>query len=401
MRLSNILEPRLGARGLTKGLGKIKELKISGCEELTSSLEKEDRCFPHLISLVRLVIEGNSALVEDLGKELEGLLQVPILACKLEYLEINKCERLSKLPKGLHQLSFLQELYISHCSSLVSFPDVGLPPSLKVLEIRECDRLMYIAKYQIPQNLKRIEIWRCGSLKSLVEEEKELVVSCSSSFSVSLEHLEIGYCASLTSLSLRGQLYRALKHLEIEDCEGLELIASYRNCGKLEVSPEDIRNLTSLKELEIDFLEGLTSFPPNLTSLAIYKLKSCKRLWELEWGLDKLTSLKNLWIKSEDPDVLSFPPDGKEEMLLPKSLTKLQIYDFPNLKKISKGIQFLTSLQTLSLKDCPMLASIPDEGLSLSLGQLWIVRCPLLKERCQPGKGRYWPKISHIPCLSI
>ncbi|XP_028943844.1 putative disease resistance RPP13-like protein 1 [Malus domestica] len=441
MRLSNILEPQLGAGGLTKGLGKIKELKISGCEELTSSLEKEDRCFPHLISLVRLVIEGNSALVEGLGKELEGLLQVPILACKLEYLKINKCERLSKLPKGLHQLSFLQELHINDCESLVSFPDVGLPPSLKVLEIKHCKSLTYIAKYQIPQNLKRIEIWFCGSLKSLVEEEEELVVSCSSSFSVSLEHLEVYYCPSLTSLSLRGQLYRALKHLQIIECEGLQLIASdrffhdntnncleyinivrcpnlkslpeglchltnlqaftVRGCRKLEVSPEDIRNLTSLKELEIDCLEGLTSFPPNLTSLGIYEVKSCKRLLELEWGLHKLTSLKSLSIGSKDPDVLSFPPDGKEEMLLPKSLTALTISGFPNLKKLNNGIQFLTSLQTLQLIDCPKLASIPDEGLPLSLGELSIVKCPLLKERCQPGKGRYWPKISRIPCLYI
>ncbi|KAM1341317.1 hypothetical protein ACFX2F_005786 [Malus domestica] len=465
MRLSNILEPRLGARGLTKGLGKIKVLKISGCEELTSSLEKEDRCFPHLISLVHLVIEGNSALVEDLGKELEGLLQVPILACKLEYLEINYCGSLSKLPKGLRQLSSLQELHIRQCSSLVSFPDVGLPPSLKVLEIRNCNSLMYIAKYQIPQNLKRIEIWECGRLKSLVEEEKELVVSCSSSFSVSLEHLEVHGCPSLTSLSLRGQLYRALKHPQINKCEGLELIASdrffhdntnncleyisidtcpnlkslpeglchltnlqafiVRDCGKLEVSPEDIRNLTSLKELEIDCLEGLTSFPPNLTSLVISKLKSCKRLWELEWGLHKLSSLRKLVIESEDPDVLSFPPDGKEEMLLPNSLSGLTICGFPNLKKLGRGlqfltslqtlklfhcpnlkklgngIQFLTSLQTLQLIACPKLASIPEEGLPLSLGKLLILGCSLLKERCQPGKGRYWPKISRIPCLQI
>ncbi|CAN6556222.1 unnamed protein product [Malus baccata var. baccata] len=461
MWLSNILESRLGARGLMKGLGKIKELKITGCEELTSSLEKEDRCFPHLISLVRLVIKGNSALVEDLGKELEGLLQVPILACKLEYLKINNCGSLSKLPKGLRHLSSLQELHINDCTSLVSFPDVGLPPSLKVLEIHYCPSLKYIAKYQIPQNLKRIEIWDCTSLKSLVEEEKELVIS------VSLEHLEIHCCASLTSLSPRGQLYRALKHLQIRNCEGLELIASDRffndktnncleyiriarcqnlkslpeglchltnlealivrdcgslvsiprlswerrasnlrqihifNCKKLEMLPEDIHNVTSLKELEIDCLEGLTSFPPNLTSLVIYGAKSCKLLWELEWGLHKLSSLKYLSIESEDPDMLSFPPVRKEETLLPKSLTELKIDGFPNLKKLSNGIQFLTSLQTLSLQDCPMLASIPDEGLPLSLGKLSIDRCPLLEERCQPGKGRYWPKISHIPCLYI
>ncbi|CAN6559145.1 unnamed protein product [Malus baccata var. baccata] len=331
--LSNILELRLQAGGFTKGLGKIKELTILSCEQLTASLKNEDRCFPHLISHVRLVVEDNSALVEDLGKELEGLLQVPILACRLEYLEINKFERLSKLPKGLHQLSSLQELHIRHCSRLVSFPDVGLPPSLTVLKITECDSLMYISKYQIPRNLKRIHISWCRSPKSLVEEEKELVGS-SSSFSLCLEHLEISVC----------QLYKALKHLEIFTCDQLELIVPdgffrdntnnsleyisigscqnlkslpeglchlsnlqaflVSNCGslvsiprlswgrrasnlkeiritgyeKLVVLPEDIHNLASLQELEIDFLEGLTSFPPNLTSLQVYEVKSCKKL---------------------------------------------------------------------------------------------------------------------------
>nr|XP_008353919.2 putative disease resistance RPP13-like protein 1 [Malus domestica] len=138
--LSNILELRLQAGGFTKGLGKIKELTILSCEQLTASLKNEDRCFPHLIS---------------------------------------------QLSKGLLQLSSLQELHIRHCSHLVSFPDVGLPPSLTVLKITECDSLMYISKYQIPRNLKRIHISWCRSSKSLVEEEKELVGSSSSSFSLS------------------------------------------------------------------------------------------------------------------------------------------------------------------------------------------------------------------------
>ncbi|XP_068339866.1 putative disease resistance RPP13-like protein 1 [Pyrus communis] len=389
LRLSNISKPRLQARGLTKGMGKIKELEISGCEELMSSLKNEDRCFPYLISLVRLVIEGNYALVEDLGKELEGLLQVPILAWKLEYLEIKNRGSLPKLPKGLHQLSFLQELHISKCDSLVSFPDVGLPPSLKVLVIQSCHSLMYIAKYQIPQNLKRLVIRGCGSLKSLVEEEKELLIASDRFFHDNtnncLEYINIATCRNLKSLP------EGLCHLT-----NLQAFIVW-GCEKLEVLPKDIRNLTPLKELKIDCLEGLTSFPPNLTSLKISELKSCKRLWELH----KLSSLRELSITSEDPDVLSFPPDGKEEMLLPKSLTKLTIRGFPNLKKLGNGIQFLTSLQTLELDNCPRLASIPKEGLPLSLGQLWIDGCPLLAERCQPGKGRYWPKISNIPCQEI
>ncbi|KAM1580728.1 hypothetical protein ACFX10_028664 [Malus domestica] len=130
-----------------------------------------------------------------------------------------------------------------------------------------------------------------------------------------------------------------------------------------------MHNFNSLEKLIIDYREGLTcSFPTNLTSLMIWKVKSCK------------------WM----------------EMLLPKSLTELSIGGFPNLKKLSsKGFQFLTSLESLELWDCPKLASIPDEGLPLSITELCIYGCHVLKERCQPGKGRYWHKISHIPYIDI
>ncbi|CAN6556114.1 unnamed protein product [Malus baccata var. baccata] len=461
--LSNISEVMSLQTGelLKKGLTKVRDLKISGCEEVTSSLKNEGRLLQQLTSLGSLKIEDNSRLVEELGKEAEEL---QISECKLEYLKLKKCENLSKLPKGLNQLSSLQELRIHKCSSLVSFPDVGLPPSLKDIEITYCDSLIYFAKFQIPQNLRRIEITWCKSLKSLVDEEA--VGSSWSSFSHScLEYLSIQGCESLTSLSLSGQLPRTLKHLDLENCDRLELIAGdgffrdntndcleyiriwncqnlkslpdglchlsnlqelyIRECGslvsiprlsggrrpsnlreiliqdceKLEALPEDMHNLNSLEKLIIDYREGLT-FPPNLTSLDIWKVKSCKSLWELEWGLHRLTSLE---IRGEDPDTVSFPPDMvRMETLFPKYLNRLIIVGFPNLKKLSsKGFQFLTSLQSLWLYHCPKLASIPEEGLPPSLEELVIVRCPVLKERCQPGKGRYWHKISHIPYITI
>ncbi|RXI03767.1 hypothetical protein DVH24_038041 [Malus domestica] len=168
--------------------------------------------------------------------------------------------------------------------------------------------------------------------------------------------------------------------------------------------PEDMHNFNSLEKLIIDYHEGLTSyFPANLTLLLIWKVKSCKSLWELEWGLCRLTSLRYLWIGGEDPDTVSFPPDMvRMETLLLKSLTELSIGGFPNLKKpSSKGFQFPSSLESQQLWDCPKLASIPAEGLPLSLTELCIYECPVLKERRQPGQGRFWHKISHIPYIDI
>ena len=173
-----------------------------------------------------------------------------------------------------------------------------------------------------------------------------------------LQTLIIWNCGSLVSIPRLsgGRRPSNLRQICIKDCE------------KLEALPEDMHNLNSLERLAIDYREGLT-FPPNLTS--------CKSLWELVWGLHRLTSLTYLDINSEDPDTVSFPPDmALMETLLPKSLTQLRIEGFPNLKKLSsKGFQFLTSLQSLTLCNCPKLASIPEEGLPPSLEQLVIVRC--------------------------
>ncbi|KAH0976156.1 hypothetical protein GBA52_018055 [Prunus armeniaca] len=443
LRLSNISEVRFQTGEFTKGLRKVANLTIGGCEELTSSLKNEDRVLQHLISLDGLVISGNSSLLEKLGKEAEELMQLQILTCKLKYLQLNKCASLSKVPEGLHHLTALQDLKIVGCSSLVSFPDVGLPPSLELVHIKKCDSLLYFAKYQIPPNLRRIEIEECKSLKSLVEKEEDSSSSSSSS-PISLEHLEISDCESLTSLSLRAQLFpRALKRLVIFRCGELQSITSdglaqdntnycleyicigfcpnlkslmeglchltnlqtlqIYVCNKLEMLP-DMRNLNCLQQLSIDYSEGLnfTSFPPNLTSLRIWGIENCKPLWE---SLHRLTSLTELWVHGKDPYVVSFPPEGDTEMdmemLLPESLTDLLIDGFPNLKKLSiKGFQFLTSLQALVVRNCPKLASIPVEGLAPSLSEFSIDGCPKLFWVFFIFR-RNWAKISHIPRIRV
>ncbi|XP_004307826.1 PREDICTED: putative disease resistance protein At3g14460-like [Fragaria vesca subsp. vesca] len=178
------------------------------------------------------------------------------------------------------------------------------------------------------------------------------------------------------------------------------------NCDKLEVAQlaRDMMHTSNLEDLTIDYFEGLTtttSFPTNLTSLEIDKIKNCKALMESQ-GLQRLTSLRELDLRGEDDGgLVSFPPaaeNSKEtEILLPRSLVDLDIGFFPNLKKLSKGFQFLTSLELLSILSCPKLTTLPvEEGLPLSLERLYIDNCPLLEQRY---KGRYRHKIAHIPCV--
>ncbi|CAL5381812.1 unnamed protein product [Camellia sinensis] len=62
-------------------------------------------------------------------------------------------------------------------------------------------------------------------------------------------------------------------------------------------------------------------------------------------------------------------------------------------------IQNLTHLYFI---DCPRLASFPEQGgLPPSLLRLEIRECPIMKRRCEKGKGQYWPLIAPIPAVFI
>nr|XP_011470636.1 PREDICTED: putative disease resistance protein At3g14460 [Fragaria vesca subsp. vesca] len=409
LTISNIPELRFQKEAFMKSLKNVKKLKITGCEELTCCFQ--DRLLKHLISLGRLYIEDNSILVEKLGIEAKQLV----------------CGSLVKVPQGLHHLTSLKELRISLCSSLVSFPDVGLSPCLQVIVIEDCESLLHFAKYRIPPSLKRIEITNCGNLKSLIEKEEELEIGgcgqlklISERFlddSCQLEEIHIWECPNLKSLPEGLSDLTNLWSLIVWDCQSLvslprmnvwPRVIRIENCDKLEVAQlaRDMMHTSNLEKLSIDYFEGLTtttSFPTNLTSLAIYKIKNCKALMESQ-GLQRLASLRELRLRGEDDGgLVSFPPaaeNSKEtEILLPRSLVDLSIRGFPNLKKLSKGFQFHTSLESLFISDCPKLTTLPvEEGLPLSLERLYIDNCPLLEERY---KGRYRHQIAHIPCVLI
>uniref|UniRef100_A0A3N7ESF1 Uncharacterized protein n=1 Tax=Populus trichocarpa TaxID=3694 RepID=A0A3N7ESF1_POPTR len=160
-------------------------------------------------------------------------------------------------------------------------------------------------------------------------------------------------------------LLPSLNHLEI------------RGCLEVELCPEG-------------------GFPSTLHSLEICR---CNKLiaGRMQWGLQTLPSLSRFAI-GFDENVESFP----EEMLLPSSLTSLKIYSLEHLKSLDyKGLQHLTSLRELTISNCPLIESMPEEGLPSSLSSLEIFFCPMLGESCEREKGKDWPKISHIPHISI
>ncbi|XP_060670487.1 putative disease resistance protein At3g14460 [Ziziphus jujuba] len=432
------------AEGFMQGLRRLKDLKVCSCEGMSFLWHDELQqltCLRHLIiddsSLQHPILDGEETRQVELW-----------LPTKLETLELRKCDNLVKVPEGLH-LTSLQELHIYECPSLISFSESGLPSSLQVLKIENCKNLISLVQEEEYSNcaatcLESLVIRNCPSLKS--------ISSSNGSLPARFKHLSIRYCPNLQCLSW-GKLPDNLRKLEIYDCDNLiclssscelpEALESFQiwscnrldslkatlpkslksllicNCGQLKwITDRGIQNLIFLQRLEISYSEGFmkvleeVGFPPNLSSLTIRNLKVCKPL--LQWGLHRVTSLRKLHLSGEATDMVSFPPEPEEEeeeeeenvddelqgkMMLPNSLTTLNIESFKNLDKLSAGIQCLTSLQYLSICYCEQLNSFLKGGLPLSLLKLEIVYCLLLGEQCERDEGLLLPVISHIPCV--
>ena len=372
--------------------------------------------------LKRLTVCGCDGLVS---------LEEPALPCSLEYLEIQGCENLEKLPNELQSLRSATELVIGNCPKLMNILEKGWPPMLKELrvykcegikalpgdwmmmrmdgdntnsscvlervEIRSCPSLLFFPKGELPTSLKQLIIGDCENVKSLPEG--------------------IWGCSSLTSFP-SGELPSTLEHLVIWNCGNLELLPNHmpnltylyiEGCKGLK--HHHLQNLTSLEHLYIigcpsleSFPEGGLGFAPNLRVVEIVNCEKLKTPLS-EWGLNRLLSLKELTIAPGGyQNVVSFSHGHDDcHLRLPTSLTSLHIGNFQNLESMaSLPLPTLISLEHLCISDCPKLQQfLPKEGLPATLGWLQIRDCPIIEKRCLKGRGEDWPRIAHIPDIDI
>ncbi|TXG68055.1 hypothetical protein EZV62_009330 [Acer yangbiense] len=350
------------------------------------------------------------------------------LPSSVKQLKIEKCKKLQYLMDGrddactssssssaMHMeninnisLSLVEELSISHCSSLTCiFSKDQFPASLKHLEIEDCSELTILSpRDQLPEALEELVIKECPKLESIAKRFLN---------NTSLKCIEFWSCKNLKSIPAGLHNLIHLSHFKIFDCPNIvsfpegglpKTNLNYLliiDCRRLKALPNHLHNINSLKTLHIKQCSRITSFPQegfpaNLTVLSIEGLILYKPL--VEWGLHKLTSLTHLAIYG-CTEVKSFPQE-EIGMMLPPSLKYFRIRSFPNLKYLfPKGFQNLTSLEYMFIYDCPNLKSFPEVGLPSSLLQLHISRCPLLKQHCKRDKGREWSKIANIPLVKI
>ncbi|XP_034703869.1 putative disease resistance protein At3g14460 [Vitis riparia] len=333
------------------------------------------------------------------------------LPTTLKSLSISDCENLKSLPEEMMGMCALEDFWIVGCPSLIGLPKGGLPATLERLTIIGCCPIIGFPRGRLPITLKQLHISYCEKLESLPEG----IMHYDSTYAAALKELEISGCPSLTSFP-RGKFPSTLERLHIGDCEHLESISeemfhSTNNSlqsltlwryPNLKTLPDCLNTLTDLRIAYFENLELLLPQIKKLTRLTRLEISNCKNIKTplSQWGLSRLTSLKGLSIGDMFPDATSFS-DDPHSILFPTTLTSLTLSHFQNLESLS--LQTLTSLEELEIESCPKLRSIlPREGLLPdTLSRLYVRRCPHLTQRYSKEEGDDWPKITHIPWVSI
>ncbi|TQD84618.1 hypothetical protein C1H46_029820 [Malus baccata] len=351
-----------------------------------------------------------------------------------------------RFPSWFSSLTNLVDLTLWGCHRCQHLPPLDHFPSLKFLQLEGFEKLEYISDNTSSSNsmsdemmtsLEFLGVENCPVLKGWWRAHTHNNASSSSSTEnlslpsfPSLSQLTISKCPNLTSMPL----YPNVERIDLNGCSS-KVVHSLFVRGASDIthdvgvdvsassSSPHLSKLTRMSLIKIEDLECLTSqgmgSVPSLQSLCIadcpnlallpyhgmgnlasfreLTVMNCSNLTSMSERIANLTSLQKLTIG--DYSDLTLPPEVVVNL---PSLQSLTIASFPNLVSLPEEISNLTSLQHLAIQRCSDLASLP-EGIrrlpNLNRLQIWV--CPMLSERCKEETGEDWPKIAHIPSISI
>jgi len=288
----------------------------------------------------------------------EQLVEVLQPHSNLKCLTINCYEGLS-LPSWIIILSNLISLQLWLCDKIVRLPLLGKLPSLKKLKLSYMDNLKYLdddesedgMEVRVFPSLEVLQLYDLSNIEKLLKVERGEMFPC-------LSKLTIFNCPKLGLPCLPS-----LKYLTVDGCNN-ELLRS-------------ISTFRGVTRLSLNYGFGITSFPEGM--------------------FKNLTSLQSLDV-SDFPNLKELP----NEPFNP-ALTELSIWSCNELESLPEQIwEGLQSLRTLEIRRCEGLRCLPEGILHVtSLEVLTIWECPTLEERCKEGTGEDWDKIAHIPKIKF
>ncbi|CAA2980125.1 disease resistance RPP13 1 [Olea europaea subsp. europaea] len=294
-----------------------------------------------------------------LKHEVEGIVRFP----QLSKLYIGRCPKLVKLPilslPSLHELQAYEcnEVVLSHMHNLESLTQLNLGKIFRLTSVSK-------AFMQFPFALENLAVHDCNDLETLWPSDR-IAQSL-----VNLRRLSVDTCPKLLSLGDIDAL-PVLRNLEIRKCESLEFVPNSVSClERLEITNcPSLKTMMKLQDcntsLECLWLESRANL--NLTNL----LGSVHNYTSLQW----------LYIFFCD-DLESFPPGG----LPTPNLKFLYIFCCQQLKSLPDRMELISSLEVLSVADCPLLVEpFPQGKFPPNLMHLLFNNCGNLKPLAEWG----------------
>ncbi|XP_072971053.1 putative disease resistance protein RGA3 isoform X3 [Typha angustifolia] len=335
----------------------------------------------------------------------------------------------SPLSSSSWSTSSLSLLHIRHCEGLESLADglllqTELFTSLEKVSIIDCGKLTHLPIGQFDKfpSLKDLEVWGCPKLQRRSTSGRFFPPSLQSLFIQDWDFQDLedfnllhflglwGWAniKSLPSAEVFGR-WKALKYLRIRDCSELESLGGLQALSSLEElwverCPKLVTSASTSPSALL--VEEPRSSPSSSSSSLIVKHLFIDDLFLLCIGPLKYISLQILVIFEtqvvhiESCDEVRYSSALKEWVLNNRtSLESIYCDRYSRLFSLV-DLQSLPSLQYLSIHRYRNLQSLPE--LPSSLETLTLYGCSSeLEERCLQDSGPDWPKIQHIPNVTI